>query len=598
MKSFITIAFACGGCLLHGAGSLSISDFGGKPDGSDTTLALKKALAACKAQGATKLTFPQGNYNFFPDYADERYCFISNNDEGLKKIAFNLQGFNNLEIDGGNSLFMFHGKMNPVIVRDSEKISLKNFAFDFKRSFHSEATIVGNPEEGLDIKIDPKVFPYRINNNILVFTDGKKSKERKTTTKSKKLIFPYGGSLEFDPVKKEPAYLARDLWVGPAAVVKRMKDGVVRIMDPKLTGKVGNRIIFGPSHREHPGIVIDRSKDTVIENVTVHHAGGMALIAQLSHNVKIHKMQTMAREGSGRLLSATADATHFVNCTGKIEIGHCNFEVQKDDPSNLHGLYARIMKKEGDKTFVIAMIHPQQYGIDFVDPDDELEFVNSKSLVTYGTGKVAQVERINKQYTRVTMQEALPKDFAIGDAIAEIRDYPEIHIHHCRMHGNRARGLLLNCRGKTVIEDNHFHVPGTAILFESDARFWYEQGGVRDCTIRRNVFENGNFGPLQWGTGVIEVRAGIDEEFKSTSRYNKNITIEDNTFILFDRTAIVRTFSVEGLTIRNNKVQYSQEYPRRGLNDKLFDIQFSDQVVIENNDIPELPDFLKEEPKK
>ncbi len=593
MKFLIPIALLCGGSLAYGSTSISIADFGGKPDGSDTIPALKKALAACKAQKATQLVFPQGTYNFFPDFADERYCFISNNDEGLKRIAFNLIGFENLEIDGGGSLFMFHGKMNPVIVRDSEDVSLKNFAFDFKRSFHSEATIVGDPEEGLDIKINAEVFPYKVRQGVLIFTDGDKSKERKTTTKSKKLIFPYGGSLEFDPVKKEPAYLAKDLWVGPAAVVKRMKGGVLRLLDPKLTGKPGNRIIFGPSHREHPGIVIDRSKDTLIDGVTVHHAGGMALIAQLSHNVKIHKMKTGAREGSGRLLSATADATHFVNCTGKIEIGHCNFEVQKDDPSNLHGLYARIMKREGDHTFLIAMIHPQQYGIDFVDVGDELEFVNSKSLVTYGTGAVAKVERLNKQYTRVTMTEALPKEFAVGDAIAEIREYPEIHIHHCRMHGNRARGLLLNCRGKTIIEDNHFHVPGTAILFESDARFWYEQGGVRDCTIRRNVFENGNFGPLQWGTGVIEVRAGIDDEFKATSRYNKNITIEDNTFILFDRTAIVRTFSVEGLTIRNNKVKYSQAYPRRGLNDELFDIQFSDKVIIENNEIPELPDFLK-----
>jgi len=578
--------------LMH-AKTLSISDFGAAPGGTDSTPALKRALAECRASNARTLDFPKGTYHFHPDDADERYCFISNNDEGLKRIAFNLQDFENLEINGNGSLFMFHGKINPVILEGSKNIHLRNFAIDFERSFHSEGEIVADPEDGLDLKINPEVFPYKISNGILTFTDGNQSVERKTTTKSKNLTFPYGGGLEFDPKKKEPAYLARDLWVGPAAIAKPLGNGVIRLMDSKLTGTPGNLFIFGPSHREHPGIVISRSSNTFIEDVTVHHAAGMALIAQLSHNVQILRMKTGARENSGRLLSATADATHFVNCTGKIEIGHCDFEVQKDDPSNLHGLYARISAKDDDKTFVIEMIHPQQYGIDFVDPGDKLEFVNSKSLVTYGHGKVSAVQRINKQLTRVTLENSLPANFAIGDAIAEVRDYPEIHIHHCRMHGNRARGLLLNCRGKTVIEDNHFHVPGTAILFESDARFWYEQGGVRDCTIRRNTFENGNFGPPQWGTGVIEVRAGIDEEFKATSRYNRNILIEDNTFILFDRNAAVRTFSVDGLTIRNNKIKYSTAYPNKGLKDELFDISHSDKVVIEGNEIQDLPEHLK-----
>ncbi|WOO40623.1 right-handed parallel beta-helix repeat-containing protein [Rubellicoccus peritrichatus] len=595
IKKTTFAAFCFAGLLpIASAKTLSIADFGAKPGGPDTIPALKQALAAIKKEQATKLIFPSGTYHFFPDYADERYCFISNNDEGLKRIAFNLKDFENLEIDGNGSLFMFHGKINPVILEGSSNIRLKNFAIDFKRSFHSEGVIVADPEEGLDLRIDPTVFPYEIAGGILTFTDGDQTEERKTTTKSKKITFPYGGGLEFDPEKKEPAYLARDLWVGPAAIAKPLGDGVIRIMDPKLTGTPGNIFIFGPSHREHPGIVISRSQDTVIEDITIHHAAGMALIAQLSHNVQILRMKTGAREGSGRLLSATADATHFSNCTGKIEIGYCNFQVQKDDPSNLHGLYARISAQEDDKTFVIEMIHPQQYGIDFVDPNDELEFVNSRSLVTYGTGKVASVERINKQLTRVVMTEAVPKDFKVGDAIAEIRDYPEIHIHNCRMHGNRARGLLLNCRGKTLIEDNHFHVPGTAILFESDASFWYEQGGVRDCTIRGNVFENGNFGPLEWGTGVIEVRAGIEDEFKPSSRYNQNITIEDNTFILFDRNAVVRTFSVDGLTIRNNTIIYSEAYPNRGLKDELFDISYSDNVVIENNKVQELPENLTE----
>ena len=199
--------------LVWAVTTINITDYGTEANvGSDTTPAIRAALEACRKLDAARIIFPKGRYDFWPDMADERYYFISNNDEGLKRIAFLLDGFNNLEIDGQGSQFIFHGYVNPFILDRSKNITLKNFSIDFERTFHSEALILKNHERGLDVEI-PRQFPYKIQNGILVFTDGDTGVERKTTTTSRQVYFPYGSLLEYNSQKRETAFMVNDYWV-------------------------------------------------------------------------------------------------------------------------------------------------------------------------------------------------------------------------------------------------------------------------------------------------------------------------------------------------------------------------------------------------
>jgi hypothetical protein len=66
---------------------IDVTDFGAKAGGSDTTPSVRAALEEIRKGKATKLVFPPGRYEFHPDRATEEYLFISNNDEGLKRIA-------------------------------------------------------------------------------------------------------------------------------------------------------------------------------------------------------------------------------------------------------------------------------------------------------------------------------------------------------------------------------------------------------------------------------------------------------------------------------------------------------------------------------
>ena len=58
----------------------------------DAMPAIREALDYCREVKAEKLVLPKGTLCIKADKAYEKYQFISNNDESLKRIAFELEG--------------------------------------------------------------------------------------------------------------------------------------------------------------------------------------------------------------------------------------------------------------------------------------------------------------------------------------------------------------------------------------------------------------------------------------------------------------------------------------------------------------------------
>src|SRR5262249_31740032 len=76
-----------------------------------------------------------------------------------------------------------------------------------------------------------------------------------------------------------------------------------------------------------------------VEKVTSYTCPGMGLWALHCENLRIRQCRVMIRPGSGRLMSTTADATHFNTCKGTVEVSDCLFEGMGDDALNAHGRY-------------------------------------------------------------------------------------------------------------------------------------------------------------------------------------------------------------------------------------------------------------------
>jgi len=560
---------------------IDMAKFGAKPDGSDTTPCVAAALDEIRKGKVTKLTFAPGRYEFHPERASEQYLFVSNNDEGLKRIAFPLNGLEGVEIDGGGATFVFHGYTVPFLLDGSNDITLQNFTVDFSRPFHSEGKVLAITPQHVDLEFSEE-YPHEIRNGVLVFTDGIKASGPATTVTSGEVLYPYGSLLAFDPVKRETAFMAKDRYnVGEGIAAEKLAADRVRLKIPGVSAKPGDVLVFSPKNRNVPGFVITDSSNIKLTDITLHHCGGMGVIAQRSADLFVEKLRVTPPPGGARIVSTTADATHFVNCMGKIELIDCLFEQQKDDATNIHGLYAKITRLHAPNRFEVTMIHPQQAGIDFIKPGTRLELNDGPSLREEGFAVVKAVERLNKQRTIVEIEGTLPENVTLGDSVADAdANTAEVLIRGCVLRGNRARGILLGSRGPMVVEGNTFHTPGAAILFEGDSRFWFEQAGVRDVVIRGNTFDNCNYGV--WGNSCIQVGSGIADEFKAVSRYNRNIRIENNLFRHFSNLPLLSIYSVDGLTFTGNRLERTKAYPAPGTGGwQPFNISDSDNVKVE-----------------
>ena len=74
---------------------------------TDAGPAIRAALSHCARIRAARLILPGGELRIRPDLAVEKYQFISNNDEGLKRIAFDLVGLQDFTIEGADTKLLF-----------------------------------------------------------------------------------------------------------------------------------------------------------------------------------------------------------------------------------------------------------------------------------------------------------------------------------------------------------------------------------------------------------------------------------------------------------------------------------------------------------
>jgi len=536
---------------------------------ADAIDAVRDALNLLPGSGAKKLVIPKDRYHFYPDTASEEYLFVSNNDASLKAIAFPLFDIDDLEIDGQGSEFIFHGFITPFALVRCQNVRLNNFKMDWERPLHSEALILDMSTDNttVDLRFTDE-FPYAVAHGELRFT-GFGTHEP---------VVP-GPMLEFDPIRREPAYKVHDNYAFRSwHSAQELEPGVVRLSTQFAQPPTpGNFAAFGAS-RHCPGIVVASSRQIDLEDIVIYHSGGMGVIGQSSRDVRLTRVSVTPSVEHNRVVSASADATHFANCAGHIEFTDCVFENQLDDPGNFHGIYGRIAHIVSPTCIRFELVHPQQRGIDITYAGDEIELVSQTTLMTYFRSRVASFTRLNQQFFNVELCDSIPDGASVGDCAGSLTMIPDVTIRGCRVGSNRARGFLVSTAGHVLLEKNLFHNPGSAILIAGDANYWFESGCVRDVKIVNNIFDNCLFGV--WGRAVIDICPEIKPEHRSGSYYHKNIRIENNEFRLCDA-RILNAHCVDGLVFKDNKIERSAEYPWSSGDAEAFHVEACANVLVD-----------------
>ncbi len=561
---------------------INVADHGIVP-GVDVTFKLNNLMASIKDEQNVTLKFPKGQYDFYPENAVEKYRYVANHDNGLKRLAFPLYNNKNITIDGGDSLFMFHGRIVPFTLESTENVTLKNFTIDFIRSFHAEIEIVeiGSDKKSFVGKLDKKKHPYVIEKQRVLF-------ERFGQ------FDPIGSNIVFDPKTRSPIFNTRQYNIhGLNTKVTEIKSGLLKFENlgkatPPPVGSI--LIVYGvhPTSRLVPGIHVTNSKNFKIQDVTVHDAGGMALIVERTEDIHVNRFNVTSAEG--RYVATRADATHFVGCKGTITMENSLLEHMLDDGINVHGAYVNIDSYLGNNQFIASISHFQQMGLVFGEAGDKIALLSRETVLPFFETTIKDVRVLNDKRFVITVEDT-PEKLPSGPlSIENLTWSPNLVMRNNTIRENRARSVLVTTKGKVLIENNYFNSQMHGILIEGDNKKWYESGAVQDVTIRNNRFVNSGFGggaayPL-FASPMLTPKQRIGEGF-----YHKNITFTGNTLESYNG-LIAYSKSVDGLKISKNIIELRKDYPTN-TDHPAININYSNNVLIDRNKVRGFKNSLK-----
>ena len=534
----------------------------------DATPIIVKALKKCKEEGFSKLIFPKGTYHFYPTFAPERYCEITNNDNGLKRTAFPLIDFHNFVVDGGDSDFIFHGKMIPFIIEESSNIKITNLSIDWEVPFALEGLVVAN-------NADTKTFDIEVNSPYEVqFGRLYLKLERPDTPYERKYgkRFAYwehdnlevGQNIFWDPKTMAPLYNTK-LYNMPEKGIHavELKKGLIRIStEMTKLPPIGSVMVSKGEYLENrtsPAFRVFKSKDLEFKNVNVYHAGAMGLIAERSENITLDGFNVVLREGSGRMVTTTADATHFCNVKGMVTIKNCTFENMLDDATNIHGTYVRVNKIIDDYTLAVETYHPHQNGYLFGEEGDQVQIIDQVNLQPTRVPMVLKkVERVNEKISYITFNKPITNKVQIYDGVENISWHASAVLENNVVRNNRARSFLISTPRKVVVRNNHLSSQMASFRLTGDLGLWNESGPNDGLLIENNVIENAVYG----GNGPQSIFL-IDPQYVDKNNfkgmYSRDITIRNNTIKTFDNSILV-AMSVDGLVFENNTIIQTDKY--------------------------------------
>lgn len=533
------------GILTAQAGAVVVTDFGAAPDdGVDDTAAFIEAFAAVQQAGSGTLVIPPGQYDFAAP-ADAR----------PRHAPFTLNNLGPVEIRGDGATLIFDGQTSCFGFWKCRDITVRGLTIDWKRPLFSSGIVLAATERSFDVRIDDD-YPVRGGEPVEAFMD-------------------------YDPETRLQRVLGLDVYYGVdrteliAPQTLRVHTHHPLRIDPGVLVVLRHKV-YG-----HVAFSLTECVDTRFEDVTIHHVPGMGIVAKHSENIAIRNLRVVLPPGSRRLVTTTADATHFHGCTGRVELTDSEFERMGDDAANFKNLYLTVLEKVDERT-VLAQHSMKHASEPF--PGDVMEYTSVDTLLPDATGTVESFEMQPDNVHRITFVEPIPPVVELGDVLANVTRVPSVRIRNCQVRNNRARGFLIQNRD-AVIEDCVFeNCTATGIQVMCEVVYFHESLGTRDIVVRNNTFINCNFGsPVH--EAALNVFAYLkDFAFPPKPGVHRNITVEGNTIRGANNCGIFVT-GVDGLVLRNNVLEGVSANPTRAEGRHAIHLYSTRDAVIEGNTV-------------
>lgn len=533
-----------------------------------TSLIIEKKYGEFKstvenAPSGVTFVLQKGVYDIDMGFTTPKFYYISNNDGSKKNIFFPIRNKKNIEINFNGATLIFHGEIFPFVIDESENITLKNFYVKYSDSYYLQGKILEKSGDAVTFECSNNA-KYRFEGSDLILYGEGWVQNFSTRT---------GIVQEFD------AKLNRVAYHSPVLICKFTQSDKVNsdiplelntfIMEPagerkiRFTGNkydyftVGNQLVLSVTDRKTDVILINDSKNVTVESVTVYNGTAMGIIGQISENITLDRVNIVREEGSCDVITTLADATHFVNCSGRIVFKDCVFENMLDDATNIHGIFTGVSELISSSEILVSLGHAQQFGVNIYKQGDAVSIIKGSSNIVKGKISILSSELVSEKLIRLRISGDTDK-ICLGDHLENDFRMPEIYISGCKTGNNRPRGFIVASSKKTVIENCTFYNSDAGVATYGDVCFWFESGRVSDVTIRNNVFIECNH---QCGEACIVIKPEMNCE--GDGCFHKNYKIYNNRVITNSGT-LLSAYGVDGIDVKDNVMQWGGTYPNGG----------------------------------
>lgn len=549
MIAFLRIALTAAAItVIPPAMALTVTDYGAVPDdGEDDTAAFLEAFREAQSNCDNLIVIPEGRYNLRAD-----------GNPKTRGTLFPVGNVSGLTIDGQGAELMMSGKAAIFFFEECQNLVVKGLTVDWERPPFSQGTVIASTPESFDIQIEDN-FPV----------EGGE---------------PVGAFMSYDPATRLPGGANLDVYNGVERT-ELISPQVLRVyLNRRIPVPVGALLVL--RHEVYGANVFrfDRCSDVSVNDVTVYAGPGMALTARISTNISLKHFNVLVRPDSGRLMSTTADATHFSGCKGTVSLEDCTFECMGDDGVNIKsGIYLMVRQRLDDRTVLC------QHNLkmpDLPDEGDVMEMSHMDTLLPFASGKVktAEIDLGPENVHRISFAQDLPAELREGDVLGNASRVAALRMRGCTVGANRSRGVLCQTRD-AVIENCTFHKCRSAgVLVLTETTYFHESIGTRNVTVRGNLIENCNLSPTRTEGALAALAWLPGNAYPPKPGVHRDVLFEHNRIINTANSAIFAV-GVDGLTIRGNTIEKACELPTRENGRNAISVMNSARVVIEGNTI-------------
>lgn len=549
---------------------VDVTDFGADPTGrADSAAAVRDALRhAAELDSPTRIVFPTGTYQLYPDQAEVRELYVSNTvgaDQRYKdkRIAILVEDMDDVVVDGEGSRFVMHGEQTIFAAIRSTDVVFEDFSTTWLAPRALDLTVVAsgtaNGQTYRDVRV-PDGYGYTVSGTTVRWS-GETSPYTGQPYWTDQNAFSYTQGVDLATGKSLRGSvdgISTNPFQGVTAITD-LGDRRLRFVYGSGTapGPVGRVFQMRRDHRDTPGGFIWEGARTTVRDAELGHLHGFGIVAQLTRDVTIDGVDFRQERESWATTAAFADILQVSGAAGTVTVTDNQFGFAHDDPINIHGTYVELVSVDGPRTATFAYKHHQTAGFPQFYPGDDLALV-AKATMTDVAGGAARVVSVDgptgtdssKNLTRmtVTVDRDLPAGLVPGQVVAENTTYnPEVVIRGNHFESLPTRGILVTTREPVLIEDNDFDQMGMASIYVSaDAAAWYESSAVTDLTVRGNRFTRAA-SPVIW----FDPTSAGNDPARTT---HTGVVIEDNEFVVGSDVTLVQGKSVGGLEFRDNTV--------------------------------------------